>query len=142
MVIGTLPFLDNHVVTVMRLRKLQVTLLVMATLLGGAAVARAQSYALPDADRHFRLEWEAGQSAKRGPVITGYVYETSGRLADTMRLAIEAVDPAGNVTGTTLGYVPGTIPGGGRAYFEISVPAASAYRVRILSFRWLLIGGG
>ncbi len=118
------------------------SLLVTAALLGAAAVARAQSYALPDADRHFRLEWEAGQSKKRGPVITGYVYETEGRNTDGMRLAIETLDSDGNVTGTTMGYVMGMIPGGGRAYFEIPVPAASAYRVRILFFRWLNIGGG
>ena len=119
-----------------------VSVLMTAALLGAAPAARAQSYALPDADHYFRLEWEAGQSKKRGPVITGYVYETSGRNTDTMRLAIETLDPAGNVTGTTMGYVMGMIPGGGRAYFEIPVPAASAYRVRILSFRWLNIGGG
>jgi hypothetical protein len=94
-----------------------------------------------DTDRYFRLEWEVDQSTKRGPVITGYVYETFGRLAEDMRLAIETLDAAGAVTGTRIGYVMGTVPPGARAYFEIPVPAASAYRVRILSFRWRNIGG-
>ena len=112
----------------------------LAVLLTTAA-AWAQSYAVPGADRYFRVEWQAS-SAKRGPVISGYVYETFGRSADSLRLAIETLDPAGNATGSTLGYVNGTIPAGGRAYFEIPVPAASGYRVAVVSFRWQHVGGG
>lgn len=122
-------------------RRSVLSLLVTAALAGSAVVARAQSYAVPDPDRYFRLEWEAGQSRKRGPVITGYIYETFGRLAEDMRLAIETLDAAGAVTGTRIGYVMGTVPPGARAHFEIPVPAASGYRVRILSFRWRNIGG-
>jgi hypothetical protein len=120
-----------------------VFLVVAAALLAVPGRACAQSYSLPDADRYYRLEWEAGGSKKRGPVISGYVYDTFGRTTDNMRLAIETLDASGNVTGTTtIGYVNGTIAPGSRAYFEIAVPAASGYRVRILSFRWLSIGGG
>jgi hypothetical protein len=116
--------------------------LVVISFFGPAPAARGQNFGAPDADRYFRLEWAAAQSTRRGPVIRGYVYETFGRASDQMQLAIDTLDPSANVTGTTIGYVMGPIPGGGRAYFEIPVPAASAYRVRILSFRWTQLGGG
>jgi hypothetical protein len=111
-------------------------------LLGATTAVRAQSYALPDPDRWFRLEWQAGQSAKRGPVVSGYVYELAGRTADSMQLGIDRLDAAGAVTGTQIAYVMGSVPPGGRAYFEIPVAAAPAYRVRIVWYRWLGIGGG
>jgi hypothetical protein len=117
-------------------------LFLLIALFGQAPGARGQNFALPDAERYFRLEWAAGQNARRGPVIRGYVYETYGRPSDQMRLAIDTLDAGANVTGTTIGYVMGPVPGGGRAYFEIPVPAASGYRVRVLSFRWTHLGGG
>jgi hypothetical protein len=85
--------------------------------------ARAQNFGVPQADRYFRVEWSTAQTARRGPVVQGYVYETYGRPADQMRLGIDGLDASGNVTTTTVGEVMGMIPGGGRAYFE--VPPAS-----------------
>lgn len=114
----------------------------IVALFGATTAVRAQGYALPDPDRWFRLEWQAGQSAKRGPVVSGYVHELSGRTADSMQLGIDRLDAAGAVTGTQIAYVTGSVPPGGRAYFEIPVAAAPAYRVRIVWYRWLGIGGG
>jgi hypothetical protein len=121
---------------------LSVLLLVVTVVVGSASGARGQNFAAPDADRYFRVEWAAAQSARRGPVIRGYVYETYGRSSDQMRLAIDTLDASEKVTGTILGYVMGAIPGGGRAYFEIPVPTVGGYRVRIVSFRWTHLGGG
>jgi hypothetical protein len=118
------------------------TLCAIVALLGTSTAVRAQGYDLPGSDRWFRLEWQAGQSAKRGPVVSGYVHELAGRTADSMQLGIDRLDAAGAVTGTQIAYVTGTVPPGGRAYFEVPVPAAPAYRVRIVWYRWLGIGGG
>jgi hypothetical protein len=115
--------------------------LLLATAVVVPGIAAAQSYALPDAARYYRLEWQAAPG-KRGPIIAGYVHDTFGRTSDNIRLAIDTLDASGNTTGTIIGYVNGTLSPGNRAYFEIAVPAASEYRVRVLSFRWLNIGGG
>ena len=95
--------------------------------------ASAQSYAIQGAERYFRLEWEAA-SARRGPVIAGYVYNLSGYATDQVRLGIDTLDGAGQVTGSVIGQVYSTVPAGNRAYFEIPVRRAESYRVRVLSF--------
>jgi len=96
--------------------------------------ASAQNYVTQGVERYFRVEWETA-TGRRGAMIAGYVYNTSGMTAERVRLAIDAVDGAGQVTGSTIGQVLGTVPPGNRAYFEIPVREASAaYRVRVLSF--------
>jgi hypothetical protein len=117
-------------------------LFAVAALLGTSPPVRAQGYALPDTERWFRVEWQPGQSAKRGPVVSGYVYELAGRPADSMQLGVDRLDATGAVTGTHIAYVMGMIPAGGRAYFEVPVAAAPGYRVRVVWYRWVGIGGG
>jgi len=98
------------------------------------AWTHAQSYAIQGVDRYLRLEWEAGQG-RRGPVVSGYVHNTYGHTADRVRLVVEGVDGAGQVTATTHVQVLGTIPPGTRGYFEVPAPrGAASYRVRVLSF--------
>ena len=108
--------------------------LALVLFLSAPIAASAQSYAMQGIEHYFRLEWQAA-NGRRGPVIAGYVYNTAGLTADRVQLAIDAVDGAGKVTGTTIAQVLGTVPPGNRAYFEIPVREASAaYRVRVLSF--------
>ena len=100
--------------------------------------AAAQSWTTPD--RGFRVEWEAAQ-ARRGPVIRGYVHNDSGYTAANVRLLIESLDAGGQVTATTIGYLPGTAPPFDRLYFEVPLKAtAPTYRVRVGS--WEPIGRG
>ena len=113
----------------MRYREFVLGLLVLLT----PVAASAQSYAIQGTEHYFRLEWEAS-TARRGPVVAGYVYNRSGLTFERVLLAIDTVDGAGQVTGSTIGQVLGTVPGGNRAYFEIRVPQAGSYRVRVLSF--------
>ena len=102
-------------------------------LLLAPTASSAQSYAIQGTEHYFRLEWEAS-TGRRGPAISGYVYNLSGTTADRMRLGIDTLDGAGQVTGSVIGYVLGTVPPGNRAYFEIPVRRAENYRVRVLSF--------
>ena len=99
-----------------------------------AATAFAQNYAIQGLERQFRVEWEAS-TGRRGPVLTGYVYNnTTGYTAERVQLGIDLLDGAGQVVGSTIGNVLGTIPSSNRGYFEIRVPQAASYRVRVLSY--------
>lgn len=97
------------------------------------ALAFAQAYVIQGVERYLRVEWEAGQS-RRGPVVAGYVYNTSGYSADRVRLSIDSVDAAGQVTASELVQVLGTVPGGNRSYFEFPAHNPGPYRVRVISF--------
>ncbi len=111
--------------------------IVAGLLLVGPTAASAQSYAIQGSDQYFRVEWQAGQGRK-GPVVSGYVYNTYALTADRVRLVVESLDAAGQATGSTVVFVPGTAPPGGRAYFEAPVSSAGAgYRVRVLSYEWI-----
>ena len=112
--------------------------LVLAAWAGAAA---AESYAVYGGEQYFKLEWEAGQRKGR-PNVRGYLLNDYGFPAASVRLRVESLDGGGQVTGTTIGYVAGQVTPGMRAYFEVPVPAAPAYRVSVLSWEWLQFGGG
>jgi hypothetical protein len=108
-------------------------LIVLLSLLGSSVPVAAQSYAIQGADQHFRIESQTG-AGRRGPVVYGYVYSGVGYTVDRVRLAVDSIDANGQVTGTTLGNVVGTVPPNNRAYFEVPVQATGAHRVRVLSY--------
>jgi len=117
-------------------------LLFLVPLVVGAAPAWGQGNLLGDADGPFRVEWEATKG-KRGPQVTGYVHNKADYPADRVRVQVEALDAAGNVVGTTTGYVNGLIAVGGYRRFQVSVPAdATSYRVRVLTWDWVGRGAG
>jgi hypothetical protein len=107
--------------------------LTLALLFTPPALVFAQNWAMQGIEHYFRVEWETG-TGRRGPVVSGYVYNTSGMTADRVRLGIDTVDSAGQVTATAIGDVLGTVPPGNRAYFEVPVKNPGPYRVRVLSF--------
>ena len=113
------------------------------TLLGAVATnAGAQPRAIVgSAELGLGVTWEAGRTA-RGPVISGYVVNDSGVTADRVMLRIESLDETGKVVNTRTGYVMGTVPAFNRAYFQVSVPGATSYRVAISSFQWIKGDGG
>ena len=115
-----------------------------ALLFTGGAPAAAQIYAPQTLERYFRLEWEVTRGRK-GPAIEGYVYNNGPRSVEHMRLQIERLDTSGKVVGSSTVWVLGSIPMDGRAYFGVSVPDATSYRVQVLSFDWTrggAVGGG
>ena len=117
----------------------RIALLAAVVILTAAGHASAQLYAPETIAQDFRVEWQLSQNRK-GPVIDGYVYNTAMRTADRMKLKIDQLDSAGNVVGSTIAVVLGTIPNDGRAYFTAKVPPAASYRVQPYSFDWS--GGG
>ncbi len=98
--------------------------------------AHAQSYRIYGSEAFFALDWEAGERRGR-PVVSGHVVNTYGLVAQQVRLLVESLDAAGQVTATTVGYVSGDVLPGPRVYFEVPVAqAAPAYRVVVLSWDW------
>jgi len=122
----------------------RIAALTVAALLTGATGASAQLYAPQTLERYFRLEWEVARGRK-GPAIEGYVYNNGPRSVEHMRLQIQRLDTSGKVVGSSTVWVLGSIPMDGRAYFGVSVPDATSYRVQVLSFDWTrggAVGGG
>ena len=115
--------------------------LAVAALIVPGAAAVAQIYAPESAARDFRLQWQVTRGP-RGTAVDGYVENHARRVAEHVRLAIDALDASGNVLGTSTTWVAGEVPMDNRAYFRASVPDAPAYRVRVLSVDWIIDPGG
>jgi hypothetical protein len=116
---------------------MRVKILLLAVLLVAPVGAHAQNWFIQGADHHFRVEASPGQG-RRGPIVSGYVYNSNGQTADRVWLLIEALDGSGQVTSSTRTMVVGTIPNGGRGYFEAPAPAGgSSYRVRVTTYEWI-----
>ena len=101
---------------------------------GTSSGVSAQSYGIYGTDRYFTLEWQPDE--RRGkPVVSGYVTNQWGIGVNNVRLRVEALDAAGDVSATDIGYVFGDVTPGARVYFEVPVrQKAASYRVSVLSF--------
>jgi len=100
----------------------------------GSAAQSPPSYGTYGVDSYFKVEWQADE--RRGkPIVNGYVTNQWGISTRNVRLRVEALDAAGSVTASYIGYVNGYVNPGSRVYFEVPVPAkAPNYRVTVLSF--------
>lgn len=103
---------------------------------GAASVASAGIYGT---DSFFSVEWSPDE--RRGkPMVSGYVTNQYGMAMRNVRMRVDALDAAGQVTGTYIGFVNGYLTPGSRVYFEVPVAAkAPSYRVSVLS--WEAIQG-
>jgi len=101
---------------------------------GGPAGPGVPSYGTYGAESYFKVEWQADERAGK-PLVSGYVTNQWGVPARNVRLRVEALDAAGNVTASYIGHVFGYVTPSSRVYFEVPVAAkAPAYRVTVLSF--------
>jgi hypothetical protein len=101
----------------------------------------AYPYAAVGAVSDFRVDWEQRQT-QRGSVIAGYVHNDGGMTASKVSVLVEGLDGGGRLVSATIGYVVGTVPAFNRTYFEVRVPGAASYRVKVLSFEWIKGGAG
>ena len=113
----------------------RVVALGLLLLASAPTAASAQTYRVYGAERYFTLTWEPGNYQGR-PTVAGYVANEWGIAAANVRLLIEVLDGAGQVTESVVGYVNGFVLPGTHVYFEVFVPQASAYRVAVLSWDW------
>lgn len=94
----------------------------------------APSYGIYGTDSYFKVEWQPDERSGK-PMVSGYVANQWGLATRNVRLRVEALDAAGNVAATYIGYVNGILTPGSRSYFEVPVQAkAPSYRVTVLSF--------
>ena len=114
------------------------SLLVLGTvlvLLGTAGpigtLAGAQLFAPETLDRNFRLEW-----SRAGKNLNGLVYNMGNRRAARMILLVEGLDGSGQPVTKTTTWVR-DVPPNNRAFFQVAVPTAAAYRVSVQSFDWV-----
>jgi hypothetical protein len=123
------------------LAKLLAGLVLASSLVGSTSEVLAQNFGQRQEDHLFRIESTPGQRRGGRPIVSGYVYNNYGSVAAGVRLVVEQLDAAGQVTASTGGWV-GMVPNMGRTYFE--VPMASTpgtYRVRITAYEWVQSGG-
>jgi hypothetical protein len=117
-------------------------LVALAALTAETGSAVAAIYAKETLDQYFRIEYDVTPAATR-PTVSGYVYnQRPGYRAEQMLLSIERLDAAGNVTGASTTAVLGGVPPGSRAFFSARVEPAASYRVQVLTFEWIIPGGG
>lgn len=121
------------------MRRLRIALVALTTLLaaGGAlAPVQAANFFAPDA--RFHVKWEAGQSRRGTPIVSGYVTNNTGTAATDVRLRIEVLDANGQPIGETVYRLFGELPPGDRSYFEAPIRTAGAsYRLNVVSFTFI-----
>jgi len=93
------------------------------------------------ADQFFHVEWTATASRPGQSRITGYVYNDYGQPAVNVRLQISGLDATGRDVDNMTWPVGDTVPGNGRAYFDVRVPDSRSYRVSVVSFDFLEFPG-
>jgi hypothetical protein len=94
-------------------------------------------------ERHFALEWtvEVDQDGTRR--LRGYVQSQHGEAVEQVRILARALDAPGAVVGQRIGWVPGTVAGFGRAYFEVpSLPPADRYLLTVWDYTFIQSSGG
>jgi len=96
-----------------------------------APAGAAELYAPETLGRYFPLPW-----SRAGKHVNGYVFNTSNRRAAHMILLVEGLDGAGKTVTKTTTWVR-DVPPNNRAFFEVAVPTAAAYRVSVQSFDWV-----
>jgi hypothetical protein len=106
-----------------------------------AAEVAAQNFGQRQEDHLFRIVSTPGQGRGGRPIVGGYVYNDYGSVAAGVRVVVEQLDAAGQVT-TSNGTFVGTVPNMSRTYFEVPLTSApGTYRVRITAYEWVQSGG-
>ena len=92
------------------------------------------SYGTYGLDSYFKLEWQADERGGK-PIVSGYVTNQWGYTVRNLRLRVEALDAAGGITASYIGFVNGYVNPGAHVYFEVPVnEKAPKYRVVALSW--------
>jgi hypothetical protein len=111
------------------------TILGLALLVAGPGVIGAAELQphMTGWERMFTLTWGPGEYRGQ-PVVEGYVTNVSPYEMWQIRLLVESLDSAGQVTNQKIAWVPGDLGGGGRLFFQVPAAPAPAYRVRVYSY--------
>ena len=89
----------------------------------------------------FRAEAETDKLSRRGPAVSGWLYNDKGAAVSNVRVRVDVLDTSGEVVATGEGWIYGNVPARGRAYFFVTVPRLGGnYRVTVLRFDRLEMG--
>jgi hypothetical protein len=115
------------------MNRMVLVLAMIATTIGTAAAARAQSPIASDQSAFgFELQQTTGP---RGLAVEGYVHNALPWRITNVRLRVESVDANGALTAAASGWVLGDVPAGGRGYFYVPVSTpATTYRASVQAF--------
>jgi hypothetical protein len=92
-------------------------------------------------ERHFTLQWTVEAKPDGARRLDGYVYNTYGGNAQSVRLLGQALDRSGAIVGQRIVWVPEGVGGFGRTYFEIpDLPASDHYRVSVWDYSFFQAG--
>ena len=91
-------------------------------------------------ERNFTVTWEPG-TYRGKPVVEGYVNNVSPYSTRSIRLLVDSLDTAGNVTNQRVEWLAGDLLGGGRLFFQVPAAPAPSYRVRVFSYDRIEVDG-
>ncbi len=114
---------------------LKTTTIGAVLLLLSAGTGSAQTSGVAASVDGVHIEFQAGQSKKGQPVVSGYVYNDGWKGVANVRLLVETLDAQGQVIGHAQGVAVGSLNLRARGYFEVPITTPGpSYRVRILSW--------
>jgi hypothetical protein len=123
--------------------KRTLTMLALAVLVVGSAMPAAAAELQPMMagwERIFTVDWQPAEYRGK-PTVEGYVNNVSPYNTRSIRVLVERLDTAGQVTNQQIAWVPGDLLGGGRLFFQVPTAPASAYRVRVFSYDRIELDG-
>ena len=112
-----------------------------AVLAIAALTGSARGAETTPAGADFRAEAETDKLSRRGPAVSGWLYNDKTVAVSNVRLQVDVLDASGEVVASAEGWIYGNVPGRGRAYFFVVVPRlGGSYRVTVLRFDRLEMG--
>ena len=88
-------------------------------------------------EQFFKLTWSVVDS-RRGPVVSGRIYNNWGFAAANVRLLVDELDASGQIVDQRVGWLGFMLTPGTTAPFEIPVAHRTPnYRVSVFAFDWV-----
>jgi len=125
----------RSILTVARLGLIAVLVTACGTISSSLSPSTSTTTLMAGWEHHFTLQWTVESNHNGARQLDGYVYNTHGENAQSVRLLGQALDPSGTIVGQRIVWVPEGVGGFGRTYFEIpDLPAADHYRVSVWDY--------
>ena len=125
----------RSILTVARLGLIAVLVTACGTISSSLSPSTSTTTLMAGWEHHFTLQWTVEAKHDGARQLDGYVYNTHGENAQSVRLLGQALDPSGTIVGQRIVWVPEGVGGFGRTYFEIpDLPAADHYRVSVWDY--------
>jgi hypothetical protein len=85
-------------------------------------------------EQHATIEFQAEPRADGSVVVWGYLQTASPYTFHRIRVLADALDASTQIIAQQVAWVPGTLGWPSRLYFEVPMPPAPSYRVRVFSW--------